>query len=93
MERLAPGCSAGSAQTSPECGCIQSDFDPRHPGYRVFKHTDSLWKGITVKLYLPPDNSITHIGTIFHERLPERAEAQEKADAIRAKYRLRLCRG
>jgi hypothetical protein len=41
------------------------------PGYRVYKHTDSLWKGITVQLYLPPDNSATHIGTIFHERLPD----------------------
>jgi hypothetical protein len=41
------------------------------PGYRVFKHTDSLWKGITVQFYLPPDNSTTHIGTIFHELLPD----------------------
>src|SRR6266853_3005886 len=40
------------------------------PGYRVFKHTDSLWKGITVQLYLPADNSNKNIGTIFHERLP-----------------------
>src|SRR5216684_280020 len=40
------------------------------PGYRVFKHTDSLWKGITVQLYLPADNSTPHIGTIFHEVLP-----------------------
>src|SRR5438552_16481595 len=40
------------------------------PGYRIFKHTDSLWKGITVQLYLPPDNSKRHIGTIFHEVLP-----------------------
>jgi hypothetical protein len=41
------------------------------PGYRVFKHTDSLWKGITVQFYLPRDNSTTHIGTIFHELLPD----------------------
>jgi hypothetical protein len=41
------------------------------PGYRVFKHTDSLWKGITVQLYLPPDHSHTNIGTIFHERMPD----------------------
>jgi hypothetical protein len=41
------------------------------PGYRVLKHTDSLWKGITVQLYLPGDNSNTHIGTIFHEQLPD----------------------
>lgn len=41
------------------------------PGYRVFKHADSLWKGITVQLYLPPDNSHANIGTIFHERMPD----------------------
>ncbi len=40
------------------------------PGYRIFKHTDSLWKGVTVQFYLPPDNSTPHIGTIFHEVLP-----------------------
>jgi hypothetical protein len=40
------------------------------PGYRIFKHTDSLWKGITVQLYLPRDNSTPHIGTIFHEVRP-----------------------
>src|SRR5437588_4018202 len=48
------------------------------PGYRVFKHTDSLWKGITVQLYLPPDDSITHIGTIFHERLPDGSKPKRK---------------
>ncbi|MBV9617730.1 MAG: hypothetical protein JO201_00825 [Verrucomicrobia bacterium] len=41
------------------------------PGYRVFKHTDSLWKAITCQLYLPADNSNTNIGTIFHERSPD----------------------
>src|SRR5215510_5217182 len=40
------------------------------PGYRIFKHTDSLWKGITVQFYLPADNSTPHVGTIFHEVLP-----------------------
>jgi hypothetical protein len=49
------------------------------PGYRIFKHTDSLWKGITVQLYLPPDNATPHIGTIFHEvlsngRKPKKAQ-------------------
>ena len=32
---------------------------------------DSTWKGITVQLYLPRDDNATHIGTIFHERLPD----------------------
>src|SRR5216110_4085988 len=48
------------------------------PGYRVFKHTDSLWKGITVQLYLPSDNSHTHIGTIFHEELPDGQKPRRK---------------
>ena len=38
------------------------------PGYLKGPHTDSRWKGITVQLYLPPDNSTNHIGTVFHER-------------------------
>ena len=41
------------------------------PGYRIYPHTDTHWKGITVQLYLPRDDSITHIGTIFHEKLPD----------------------
>ncbi len=38
------------------------------PGYKIKPHTDTHWKGITVQLYLPQDDSTSHIGTIFHER-------------------------
>ena len=38
------------------------------PGYLITPHTDTRWKGITVQLYLPRDSSITHIGTIFHDK-------------------------
>jgi hypothetical protein len=41
------------------------------PGYRITPHTDTRWKGITVQLYLPRDDSATHIGTIFHKRLQD----------------------
>jgi hypothetical protein len=41
------------------------------PGYLITPHTDTKWKGITVQLYLPRDRSTTHIGTIFHEKLPD----------------------
>jgi hypothetical protein len=41
------------------------------PGYKIPPHPDSRWKGITVQLYLPRDNTMSHIGTIFHERLPD----------------------
>lgn len=41
------------------------------PGYRIAPHPDTHWKGITVQLYLPRDASATHVGTIFHARLPD----------------------
>ena len=41
------------------------------PGYLITPHTDTRWKGITVQLYLPRDASATHVGTIFHEKLPD----------------------
>ena len=41
------------------------------PGYRIPPHTDTNWKGITVQLYLPRDESNIGIGTIFHERLAD----------------------
>lgn len=41
------------------------------PGYMIVPHTDTHWKGITVQLYLPKDESATDIGTIFHARLPD----------------------
>lgn len=41
------------------------------PGYLITPHIDTHWKGITVQLYLPKDESATDIGTIFHERLPD----------------------
>jgi hypothetical protein len=40
-------------------------------GYRIKPHTDTHWKGITVQLYLPPDEAHTNIGTIFHSVLPD----------------------
>jgi hypothetical protein len=41
------------------------------PGYKIDPHTDTRWKGITVQFYLPRDASASHIGTIFHEKLPD----------------------
>lgn len=38
------------------------------PGYSIAPHTDTHWKGITVELYLLPDDLVTHIGTIFLEK-------------------------
>ena len=41
------------------------------PKYKITPHTDTKWKGITVQFYLPPDDTTKHIGTIFHEKLPD----------------------
>lgn len=40
-------------------------------GYSISPHTDTLWKGITVQLYLPADDSAPHLGTVFHSKLPD----------------------
>jgi hypothetical protein len=37
------------------------------PGYRIDVHGDSLSKAITVQLYLPADDTQTHLGTVLHE--------------------------
>ena len=39
------------------------------PGYRIGIHPDTRWKGITVQLYLPRDESIAHVGTVFHRKV------------------------
>jgi hypothetical protein len=38
-------------------------------GYQISTHSDTHWKAITAQIYLPPDGSITHLGTVFHEQL------------------------
>jgi hypothetical protein len=48
------------------------------PGYLITPHTDTHWKGITVQLYLPPDHSIAHVGTIFHRRLADGTFLRDK---------------
>jgi hypothetical protein len=41
------------------------------PGYRIGIHPDTRHKGITVQMFLPPDESIRHVGTSFHRRLAD----------------------
>ncbi|WP_026304233.1 hypothetical protein [Kaistia granuli] len=40
-------------------------------GYRIPEHTDTRWKGITVQLYLPRDEQLNGVGTVFSSREPE----------------------
>src|SRR5262245_55009013 len=71
VQRLAPGLKGRFGENFAKINMYPVPILTRDiPGYRIFKHTDSLWKGITVQFYLPADNSTPHIGTIFHEVLP-----------------------
>ncbi len=71
VQKLAPGLKRRFGENFEKVSLYPVPILTRDiPGYRIFKHTDSLWKGITVQFYLPPDNSTPHIGTIFHEVLP-----------------------
>src|SRR6266550_4853139 len=58
VQRLAPGLERRFGRNFANVRMYPVPILTRDiPGYRIFKHTDSLWKGITVQLYLPPDNS------------------------------------
>lgn len=72
MRRLEPGLSGRFGAKFARVAMYPVPILTRDtPGYRIHPHPDTHWKGITVQLYLPRDNSATHIGTIFHERLPD----------------------
>jgi hypothetical protein len=72
MRRLAPGLKRRFGDAYADTGMYPIPVLTRDiPGYRITPHTDTQWKGITVQLYLPPDDANTHIGTIFHDRAPD----------------------
>jgi len=72
MTALAPGLKRRFGERFADVGMYPIPVLTRDtPGYRITPHTDTQWKGITVQLYLPADNKATHIGTIFHDRLPD----------------------
>ena len=72
VRRLAPGLERRFGSKFADVGMYPIPVLTRDiPGYRITPHTDTRWKGITVQLYLPRDASATHIGTIFHDRLPD----------------------
>jgi hypothetical protein len=74
MRRLAPGLARRFGEGFADVRMYPIPVLTRDtPGYSIPPHTDTRWKGITVQLYLPRDASATHIGTIFHERLPDRS--------------------
>jgi hypothetical protein len=70
--RLKPGLVRRFGDSYAQVGMYPMPYLTRDiPGYRINPHVDSRWKGITVQLYLPRDESTTHIGTIFHNRLAD----------------------
>jgi hypothetical protein len=72
VRRLAPALARRFGPDYPRIGMYPMPTLTRDvPGYLIVPHTDTRWKGITVQLYLPRDASTTHIGTIFHEKLPD----------------------
>jgi hypothetical protein len=72
VQRLAPGLRGRFGAEFAKVGMYPIPILTRDiPGYCIPPHPDTRWKGITVQLYLPRDDSTSHIGTIFHERLPD----------------------
>jgi hypothetical protein len=72
IRRLAPGLSKRFGKGFARVGMYPIPILTRDiPGYLITPHTDTLWKGITVQLYLPKDDANTDIGTIFHDVLPD----------------------
>jgi hypothetical protein len=69
IRRLAPGLLRRFGADHSTTGMYPIPVLTRDiPGYLITPHTDTRWKGITVQLYLPRDRSISHVGTIFHDK-------------------------
>jgi hypothetical protein len=72
IHRLAPGLTKRFGADFAKVGMYPIPILTRDiPGYLITPHTDTHWKGITVQLYLPKDDTNTDIGTIFHDKLPD----------------------
>ena len=72
IRRLAPGLKRRFGDDYADVGLFPIPILTRDvPRYKITPHTDTRWKGITVQFYLPPDASTEHIGTIFHDKLPD----------------------
>jgi hypothetical protein len=72
MRKLAPGLQKRFGEKHSTVGMFPIPILTRDiSGYSILPHTDTHWKGITVQLYLAPDEAHTNIGTIFHTKLPD----------------------
>lgn len=69
MRRLAPGLARRFGDKHADVDMYPIPVLTRDTaGYRIPPHTDTRWKGITVQLYLPPDDAHAGIGTIMNRR-------------------------
>lgn len=69
VRRLAPGLERRFGKDFADVGMFPVPVLTRDvAGYSIAPHTDTHWKGITVLIYLPPDDSMQHIGTVIHEK-------------------------
>lgn len=72
IRRLAPGLSRRFGPQYADAGFYPVPILTRDiTGYSISPHTDTSWKGITVQFYLPPDESATQVGTVFHSKQPD----------------------
>ena len=72
VRRLAPGLQRRFGPRFEAVGMYAVPILTRDvPGYQIGIHSDTLWKGITAQIYLPRDDSIKHVGTVFHSRNPD----------------------
>ena len=72
--RLAPGLERRFGSAWRSIGLYPIPILTRDvPGYEIGIHPDTRSKAMTVQLYLPPDRSIEHVGTVFHKRTGEDA--------------------
>jgi hypothetical protein len=69
VRRLAPGLKRRFGDDFAEVGFFPIPVLTRDiAGYQIAPHTDTHWKGMTVLIYLPRDDSMMHIGTVIHEQ-------------------------
>ncbi|HEX2538278.1 MAG TPA: hypothetical protein VHL13_08350 [Pseudolabrys sp.] len=69
VRKLAPGLERRFGKDYASVGMFPVPVLTRDiAGYHIPPHTDTHWKGITVLIYLPRDDSIAHIGTVIHEK-------------------------
>ncbi len=72
VERLAPGLERRFGPDYAKVDLFPIPVLTRDiTGYHIAPHTDTHWKGITVLLFLPRDESIKHVGTVVHARAPD----------------------